>query len=313
MTYASGHQRSEGNRSFPWSVPKCLTDTKNGAFPMTSLNNSPNTAPPTSSPLSLPSPMVATKKRVPRTYGSKRAEVPPSDESPDADRSFDTLLDGDISTSLSPIARSRGIDDNVVSSQDTKVDDGDDEEKDSGEPPKHQWAWMAELEKLNGSDEDELTPTLPGPQHSITADVSPSPPASLVRSAGSTGKRSSTSPKKSQRSQMTAIRSDSRLSARVSAKPEASGSDGEHSPSPSPPKRRRRTPSRVADAPIVEDSESEAPHASSSKPRGSRFKSGGTDVSDRASPDPPKRKRKTTGRKPTAKVKHHDINSGGSY
>jgi len=281
---------------------------------MTSLNNSPNTAPPTSSPPSLSSPMVATKKRVPRTYGSKRGEVPPSDESPDADRSFDTLLDGDISTSLSPVALSRGIDDNAVSSQDTKVDDGDDEEKDSGEPPKHQWSWRAAIEKLDEpDDEDELPPTLPGPQRSVVVEASPSPPASLSRGAGSKGKRLSTSPKKSQRSQMTAIRSDSRLSARMSTEPEASGSDENRSPSPPPPKRRRRTPSRTADAPIVEDSESEAPRASSSKPRGSRLNSGGMDTSDRTSPDPSKRKRKTTGRKPTAKVKRHDIHSVGSY
>jgi len=281
---------------------------------MTSLNNSPNTAPPTSSPPSLSSPMVSTKKRVPRTYGSKRVEAPPSDKSPDADRSFDTLLEGDISTSLSPIARSRGIDDNLVSSQDTKVDDGDDEEKDSGEPPKHQWSWRAAIEKLDEPDDgDELTPTLPVPQRSVGVGASPSPPASLGRGAGPKGKRSSISPKKSQHPQMTAIRSGSRLSARVSAEPEASGSDGEHSPSPSPPKRRRRTPNRIADAPIVEDSESEAPRASSSKPRGSRFNSGGMDTSDRTSPNPPKRKRKTTGRKPTAKVKRHDIHSVGSY
>ena len=271
---------------------------------MTSLNNSPNTAPPTSSPPSLPSPMVATKKRVPRTYGSKRAEVPPSDESPDADRSFDTLLDGDISTSLSPITYSRGIDDNVVSSQDTKVDDGDDEEK---EPPKHQWSWRAALEKLDEpDDEDELNPTLPGPQRSVAVDASSPPPASLVRGAGSKGKRSSTSPKKSQRPQMTAIRSDSKLSARKSTEPEASGSDEERSPSPSPLKRRRRTPSRTANEPLVEDSESEAPRASSSKPRGGRSNSGGMDASEQTSPDPPKRKRKTTGRKPTAKVKYHN-------
>jgi len=278
---------------------------------MTSLNDSPNTAPPTSSPPSLSSPMVSTKKRVARTYGSKRPDVPPSDDFPDADRSFDTLMDGDISTSLSPAARSRGIYDNLVSSQDTKVDDGDDEEKDSGERPKHQWSWRAAIEKLDepdDEDEDELTPTLPVPQRSVDVDASPSPPASRSRDVGSKGKHPPTSPKKPQRLPMTAIRSDSRLSSRVSPEPEASGSDGERSPSTLSPKHRRHTPSRMAGAPVVEDSESEAHRASSSKPRGGRFNSDGMDASDRTSPNPAKRRRKTTtGRKPTAKVKRHDI------
>jgi hypothetical protein len=60
---------------------------------------------------------------------------------------------------------------------------------------------------------------------------------------------------------------------------------------------------RAADAVMAEDSESEAPRASSSKPRGSRLDSADVDGNDRTSPDPLKRKRKTTtGRKPTVKV-----------
>lgn len=283
---------------------------------MTSLDDSPNTAPPTSSSPPLSPPMVPTKKRVTRTYGSKRAEAPPPDESPDADRSFGTLVDGDTSISLSPAVPSSGLDDNLVSSQDTKVDDDEDEENDdSPERPKHQWSWRAALKELDGSDnEAELTPAPPVPQRSADVNSSPSPPASHGRSAKSKGKHPSTSPKKPQRLPLTTIRSDSRASARVSAEPEASDSDRDRSPSPSPPKQKRRTSRRTADTAMVEDSESEAPHASSSKPRGSRLDSADVDGNDRMSLDPPKRKRKTTtGRKPTAKVNLYDIRSIGPY
>jgi len=283
---------------------------------MTSLNNSPNTAPPTSSPPLLSSPMLATKKRVARTYGSKRVEAPPSDESPDADRSFSTLVDGDISISLSPPARSCGIDDNVVSSQDTKVDDDDDGENDgSPKQPKHQWSWMAALKELAGSDDEaELTPALPILRSSADVDVAPSPLTSLGRGAKYKGKYLSTSPKKFQRLPLTTIRSDSSASARVSAEPKASGSDEGRSPSPSPPKQKRRTSGRTADAVVVEDSESEEPRASSSKSRGSRLNSVDLDANDCTSPDPPKRKRKAAnGRKPTAKVNPHYLHSIGSY
>lgn len=318
------------------------TDTQNGTFPMTPLSDSPNTAPPTSSPPLQSSPMVYTKERVARTYGSKQMEAPPSDESPDADRSFGTLVDGDISTLLSPAPRSRGIDDNVVSSQDTKVDDDDDDDKDgSTKQPKHQWSWKAALEELSESDdekgsstkqpkhqwswkaalkelsesdgEDEFTPALPVPRRSADVDASSSPPASRGRGAKSKGKRPSTSPRKPQRLPLTTTHSP-RLSARVPPEPEASGSDGEHSPSPLSPKQKLRTSGRMVNAHIVGDSESEAPHASSSKSRGSRFDSGDVDANDRRSPDPAKRKRKaTTSRKPTAKVKCHDVRSAGSY
>lgn len=279
---------------------------------MTPLNNSPNTAPPTSSPPPSSSPMVPAKKRVTRTYGSKRAEIPPSDEAPDADISFSTLADGDISISLSPATRSSGIDDNIVSSQDTKVDDDDGEKDDSAKLPKHQWSWKAALEEFS-DDESELNLPLPTFPHSVDVDP-PSPPASRGRGAKSKGKRPSASPKKPQPLPPTTSRSDSRLSARVSAEPEASGSDGEHPPSPPPPKKKRRTSGRMAGVPAVEDSESEVPRASSSKSRGSRFNSGNMDASDRTSPGSAKRKRKPAPvRKPTAKVKHHDPHSVGSY
>ncbi|KAF9649593.1 hypothetical protein BDM02DRAFT_3268545 [Thelephora ganbajun] len=274
---------------------------------MASLNNSPNTAPPTSSPPLPSSPMVSTKKRVARTYGSKRVEAPPPDESPDADRSFGTLVDGDISISLSPAARSHGIDDNVVSSQDTKVDDDGGEKDNSPKQTKHQWSWMAALKELSDSDgEAESNSALPIRRHCADMDGSDSSPASRSRGVKSKGKRPSTSPKKPQRLPLTAIPSDSRPPARVSIEPEASGSDGDNSPSPSPPRQKRRTSGRRADTVIAEDSESEAPRASSSK-RGNRLHSADMDVNDRASPDSAKQKRKTTaGRKPTAKVNCHD-------
>ena len=294
------------------SVPKCPTDTHHGAFPMTSLNNSPNTAPPTSSPPLLSSPMVSTKKRVTRTYGSKRVEAPPSDEPLDADRSFSTLVEDEIPTSLSPVARSHRIDDNAVSSQDTKVDDDDEEEKDNfAGPPEYQWAWREALKKLDKpEDEMELTSALSVPRRSADAYASPSPPISPGRGAKSKGKRPSTSPKKPRSFPPPTVRSDSGLSARVSAEPEASGSDGERSPSPFPSKQKRRASARITDQPIVEDSESDAPRASSSKPRGGGFNLGDAGTNDRTSPGSVKRKRKaTTGRKPTAKVKCHDIHS----
>jgi len=280
---------------------------------MTSLNNSPNTAPPTSSPPLLSSPMVSAKKRVARTYGSKRVEAPPSDESPDADTSFGTLVDGDISTLLSPAARSNGIGDNVASSQDTKVDDDDDGD-DSPKQQKYQWSWVAALKELTDSDEAELTPAYPIPRRSADVDAAPSPPASRGRGAKSKGKYLSTSPKKFQRLPLKTIRSDSRASARVSAEPEASGSDGDRSPSPSPPKQKRHTSGRTGGAITVDGSDSEAPRASSSKSRGSRLNSVDMDANDRTSPDPPKRKRKTTTSiKPTAKVNPHYMHSIGSY
>ena len=261
--------------------------------------------------------MVSTKKRVARTYGSKRVEAPPSDEFPDADRSVGTLVDGDLPTSLSsPVARSRGIDENAVSSQDTKVGDDDDEEKDdSTEQPKHQWSWEAMLKELDESDDEaESTPAPPIPRGPVDADASSSHPTSPDRSAKSKGKRPSASPKKLRRLPLTAVRSDSRLSARASAEPEASGSDGEHPPSPFPPKQKRRTSGQMADPPVVEDSESDAPRASSSKSRGGKSNLGDMDTDDRASLGPAKRKRKTTtSRKPTAKVKCHDIHYIYSY
>ena len=271
---------------------------------MTSSNNSPNTAPPTSSPPPSSPRMVSTKKRVTRTYGSKRVEVPPSDESPDADRSFGTLVDGDTSISFSPVARTSGLDDNIVSSQDTKVDDDDDEEKvDSPKRPKHRWAWEAALKELDESDnEAKSTPALPVPQRSADVDGSPSS-ASHGRNAKSKGK-------KSQHFSLTTVRSDFRISTRVPAEPEASGSDRDRSPYPSPPGRKRRTSCRAVDTAVVEDSQSEASHPSSSKPRSSRLDSADVDGSDRSSLDPPKRKRKTTtGRKPTAKVNLYYIRS----
>lgn len=273
---------------------------------MSSTDNSPNTVPPTSSPL-LSSPMVSTKKRVAQTYGSKRAEAQRSDGSPDADISFGTLVDGDISISLSPAANSHGIDDNVVSSQGTRVD-GDNEEEENSSPKqrKHKWSWETALNELSDSEEEgEVAPTVPIPH----ADRLPSPPASRGRSVKSKAKCPAVSPKKHQRLPLTTIRSDSRAPARVSAEPGAGGSDVDNSPSPSPPKPKRRVSPRRADTIMTEDLESEAPHASSSKSQGSRFSA---DVV--AKDDPPldstRRKRKsTTGRKPTAKVNYHDIRS----
>jgi len=297
------------------SVQSVTSIVSNGALPMTSLNNSPNTAPPTSSPPPPSPPMISAKQRATRSYGSKRVEALPSDEPPDADRSFGTLVDGDTSISLSPVARSHEIGDNIVSSQDTKVDDDDDEEKDdSPARPKHQWSWMEALKKLSESeDEAELAPAPPISRP--PADIDPShSPASRDRGAKSKGKRPSTSPRKPQRFPLTTTRSDSRASTRVSAEPEASGSDRERSPSPLPTKQKRRISSRMADAAMVEDSEPEGPRASSSRPRGHRLNSGDTNANFRTSPDPAKRKRKaTTGRKPTAKVNCHDIRFVGSY
>ena len=272
---------------------------------MTSLNDSPNTAPPTSSPLPVSPPMVSTKKRVTRTYGSKRVEAPPSDELPDADRSFGTLVDGDTSISLSPAVRSSGLDGNPMSSQDTKVDDDDDEEKD-GSPKRseHQWAWRVALKELEESDDEaESAPAPPVPRRSVDADSSLSPPASHDRGVKSKGKQPPASLKRPQHFPLTTLLSDSRASARVSAEPGVSDSDGEPSPSHSPPKQRRHTSRRTTDTAMVEDSESEAPRPSSSKPRGSRLDSADVDGNDRTSLEPPKRKRKiTTNRKPTAKV-----------
>jgi len=283
---------------------------------MTSLNDSPNTAPPTSSSPPLSPPMLSTKKRVTRTYGSKRVEAPPSDETHDADRSFGTLVDGDTSISLSPAVRSSGLDDNVVSSQDTKVDSDDDEEKDgSPKQQKHQWPWMALLkEPVESDDEAELAPVPPVPRRSPDVGSFPSPPASHGRSAGSKGKYPSVSPKKPQPFPLKTTRSDSRASTRVSVGPEASGSDRDRSSSPPLPKQKRRTSRRTTDTVIVNDSESEAPRASSSKSRGGGLDSAGVDGNDRTSLDPPKRKRKTTtSRKPTAKVNLYDIRSIGPY
>jgi len=274
---------------------------------MTALNDSPNTVPPTSSPPALSSPMVSAKKRVTQTYGSKRAEEPPSDESPDADRSFGTLVDGDISISLSPAPRSIGINDNGVSSQDTKVDD-DDEEDGSPQREKHQWSWMAALEELNDHDDEAESASVP-PISRRTADVNTllSPPASRDRSSKHKGMLPSASPKKPQRLPLTTIRSES---TRASTEPEASSSDRDHSPSPSPPKQKRRTSGRMTGLVMVEDSEPDASRASSSKSQGSELDSSGAGACDRPSPDPPKRRRKiTTGRKPTAKVNHYDIHS----
>ena len=283
---------------------------------MSSSNNSPNTVPSTSSSPPPISPMVPTNKRATRTYGSKREDAPPSDESPHADKSFGTLVDGDISITLSPVVRPLGIDDNTVSSQDTKVDDDDDEEKD--DPPKqrrHQWSWEAMLKDLSESDEEaKPAPAPPAARRSAGVDGSPSPPTSRSRGTKSKGKHLPTSPRKSQRLPLTTIRSDSRASARVSAEPEASGSDGDHSPSPSPSKQKRRTTGRATDMAVAEDSDSEAPRASSSKPWGGRLGSVDMDGNDRTSPGPARRKRKTTtSRKPTAKVNLYDIHSIGFY
>lgn len=260
--------------------------------------------------------MVPTNKRVTRTYGSKREDVPPSDESPDADKSFGTLVDGDISISLSPVVRPPGIDDNTVSSQDTKVDDDDDEEKDdSPKQRKHQWSWEAMLKDLSESDEEaKSAPTPPVTRRSAGMDGSPSPPASRSRGTKSKGKHLPTSPGKSQRLPLTAIRSDPRASARISIEPEASGSEGDHSPSPSPSKQRRRTAGRAADMVVAGDSDSEVPRASSSKLWGGRLGSADMDGNDRTSPGPAKRRRKTTtSRKPTAKVNLYCIRSTGFY
>ena len=283
---------------------------------MSSLNNSPNTIPFTSSSPPPISPMVPTKKRATRTYGSKREDASPSDESPDADKSFGTLVDGDVSIPLSPVVRPPGIDDNTVSSQDTKVDDDDDKEKeDSPRQQRHKWSWEAMLKELSESDEEaQPAPTPPVPRRSAGVDGSSPHPASRSRSTKSKGKHFSASPRKSQRLPLRTIRSDSRASSRVSVEPEASGSDGDNSPHPSPPKQKRRTVSRVTDTVIAEDSDSEAPRASSSKPWSSRLSSADMDGNDRTSPGPAKRKRKTTtSRKPTAKVNLYDIRYIGFY
>ena len=253
--------------------------------------------------------MVSTKKRVARTYGSRRVEAPSSDEPPDADRSFGTLVDGDISISLSPAAGSGEVDDNVVSSQGTKVDDDDDEEKnDSPKGQKYQWSWMAALNELDESDDEaDSTPALPVARRSADVEAPLSPPASRGRGGKSNGKRPSASPKKPQRLPLATIHSGSGVSARVSAEPEASGSDGDRSPSPSAPKEKRRTSGLMPDAAMVEGSESETPYASSSKSRGSRLNSADVDTNDGTSPEPAKRKRKTAaGRKPTVKVNRYD-------
>jgi hypothetical protein len=260
---------------------------------MSSSNNSPNTAPPTSSPSLLASPMVYTKKRVVQTYGTRRAEQPP-DESPDADKSYGTLVDGDISISLSPAVRSRGIDDNVVSSQDTKVDEDDEEEHNSPKQRKHKWSWEDALKDISDSDEEGgSAPTL------LIPHTQGSPPVLSGLSAKSKGKRPSVSPKKHQRLPLATVRLDSR----ISAEPDASGSDADRSPPPSLPKLKRRASRRTADTTTIEDPESEVPRASSSKSRGGRLSSADVDTNDHAPPDSTKRKRKTTaGRKPTAKV-----------
>ena len=270
---------------------------------MSSSNNSPNTAPPTSSP-PLSSPAVSTNKRVNQTYGSKRAEARPPEESPDVDISFGTLLDGDVSISLSPAAHSRGIDGNVVSSQDTKVDEDNEEENDLPKQRKHKWSWEIELKELSDSDEEgESTPTFAIPH----ANDSPSRPPLMGLSAKSKGKRPSVSPKKSQ---LATVHSVSRASPKATAQPDVSGSDADCSPPPSPPKPKRRASRRTNDAAMVEDLESEAPRASSSKSRGSRLNSADADANDNPPSDPTKRKRKpTASRKPTAKVSCHDIAS----
>lgn len=270
---------------------------------MPSSNNSFNTAPPTSSsPLS--SPMVPSKKHAARTYGSKRAEVQLIEESPDADRSFGTLVDGDVSISLSPARHSRGTDDNVVSSQGTKVDEDNEGEDDSSKQRKHKWSWETELNELSDSDEEgESAPTLPIPH----AAGSLSPSTSRDRSAKSKGKRPSASPKKTQHFPLTIVRSDSRASGRASADPEVCGSDSDCSPSP--PKKRRAS-RRTADATVIEDSDLEASRASSSKSRGISLNSADMDADDHPPPHSTKRKRKTaTGRKPTAKVNRYYIRS----
>ena len=284
-----------------------VSDTRGGTFLMSSSNNSPNTAPPTSSPPPLSPPMVSTKKRVTQTYGSKRIEAPPSDETPDADRSFGTLVDGDISISLSPATRSSGIDVRVVSSQETKVDEDEDDEKDdSHEQTKHKWSWMSAL-KESSDDEGGSTPALP----LAHADGSPSPPASRSRGVKSRGKRPSTSPKKPQRLQLTTVSSDSRTSVTASAEPETGGSDSDRFPSPLKPK--QRPSRRTAGTAMVEDSESEVPLASSSKSRGNGLGPVDADANNRAPLDSTKQKRKTTGRKPTAKVDRYDLHSIGFY
>lgn len=278
---------------------------------MLSSNNSPNTAPPTSSPPLLSSPMVSAKKRVAQTYGSRRVEAQPRDESPDADKSFGTLVDGDISISLSPMVHSRGTDENAVSSQDTKVDEDEEEERSPPKQRKHKWGWETLLKELSDSDEEGgSAPTLSAPQ----ADRPPSPPALRDLSAKSQGKRPSVSPKKHQRLPLVTPRSDSRISESVSVEPDGSGSDADRSPPPSLPKSKRRAPRRAVDTAMIEDPESEVPRASSSKSRGSRLGSPDEDTNDRALPDSTKRKRKAiAGRKPTAKVNYHDTRSTDSH
>lgn len=275
---------------------------------MSSSNNSPNTAPPTSSP-PLSSPMAPSKKRVTQTYGSKRAEAQLPDESSDADRSFGTLIGGDISTLLSPAAHSREIDDNIVSSQDTKVGGDNEGENNSPKPRKHKWSWETELKELSDSDEEGG----PAPTHPIShAEDSPSPPASRDQSAKSKGKRPLASPKKPQRLPLTTVRSDSRVSVRGSAEPDASDSEADASLPPSPPGPKHRASRRTADTAMVDDPESEAPRASSSKSRSNGLNSADVDVNDPAPPDSTKRKRKAV-RKPTAKVNCHGIHSMNSH
>jgi hypothetical protein len=277
---------------------------------MLSSNDSPNTAPPTSSSPLLSSPMVSVKKRVVQTYGSRRVEAQLPDESPDADRSFGTLVDGDTSISLSSMVHPRGIDENVVSSQDTKVDE-DDEEEHNPKERKHKWEWETMLKELSDSDEEGgSAPTFPIPH----ADRSPSPPALRDLSAKSKGKRPSVSPKKHQRLPLVTVHSGSKIPASPSVEPDASGSDADRSPPPLLPKSKRRASRRTADTSMIEDPESEAPRASSSKSRGSRLGSADVDTNDHAPPDSTKRKRKTTtSRKPTAKVNYHDTRSIGSH
>ena len=254
---------------------------------MSSSNNSPNTPPPTSSPPAPSSSMIYTGKRVTRTYGSKRVEALSPDDSPDADKSFGTLVDGDFLTPPPPSAHSRGIDGNVASSQETKVDE---EEDSSPKANTHRWDWKDKLKELDSDEEHEPIPHVDG-----------SPSALQDRSPRSKGKRPSISPKKFQRLPLADVRSDSRAPARISVEPE----DVDRSP---PPKPRRRISRKAANATAVEDSESEVPHASSSKSRGTRLNSADVDTNDRARSDSIKQKRKTTtGRKPTAKVSCHDI------
>ena len=255
--------------------------------------------------------MVSAKKRVAQTYGSRRAEAQPPEESPDADKSFGTLVDGDISISLSPMVHSRGIDENVVSSQDTKVDEDDEEERNPPKQKKHKWGWEALLKELSDSDEEGgSASTLPIPH----GDHSPSPRAVRGMSAKSKGKRPSVSPKKHKRLPLVTVHSDPRISSSAPAELDGSGSDVDRSPPPPFPEPKRRASRQAADTAMIEDPESEVPRASSSKSQGSRSGSADVDPNDHAPPDPTKRKRKTTARrKPTAKVNYHDTYSIDSH